>query len=56
MESLDSSKWLDDILTDAICSEKSGPDFKEWRQNHPEAVEMLASGGGQESCYSHSIL
>ena len=35
--------WLDEALTKAIGSKKTKPDFEKWKQEHPEAVEMLTS-------------
>jgi hypothetical protein len=36
-------EWLDDILTKAIGSESTKPNFDQWRHNHPEALETLKS-------------
>lgn len=46
-------KWLDDLLGKSIGSEKVEPDFEKWRQNHPQAVEMLISRANRQ--YSASI-
>jgi len=35
--------WLDEALTKAIGSEETKPNFEKWKQEHPEAVEMLTS-------------
>ena len=35
-----SDKRLDDALIKAISSEKSEPNFQQWQEKHPEAVEM----------------
>ena len=43
MKRPENDKWLDDALSETIGSEKPWTDFKEWKQNHPEAVEMLTS-------------
>ena len=43
MKRPEKDKWLDDALAETIGSEKAGTDFEEWKQNHPEAVEMLTS-------------
>ncbi|MBN1806291.1 MAG: hypothetical protein JW837_13670 [Sedimentisphaerales bacterium] len=45
MERPENDKWLDDVLSDTIGSKKSRMDFEQWKQNHPEAVEMLTSRG-----------
>jgi CheY-like chemotaxis protein len=39
----ENDKWLDEALSETIGSEKSRTDFEEWKQRHPEAVEMLTS-------------
>jgi hypothetical protein len=46
-------KRLDDLLGKSIGSEKVEPDFEKWRQNHPQAVEMLISRANRQ--YSASI-
>jgi hypothetical protein len=43
MKRAENDNWLDDALARAIGSEKSTADFEKWKQNHPEAVEMLTS-------------
>jgi len=43
MERPENDKWLDEALSKTIGSEKPGTDFEEWKQKHPEAVEMLTS-------------
>ncbi len=43
MKRPENNKWLDDALSEAIGTEKSRTDFEEWKQRHPEAVEMLTS-------------
>ncbi len=37
------NNWLNEALTEAIGSEGKKPDFENWKQQHPEAVEMLTS-------------
>jgi hypothetical protein len=37
------NNWLDDVLAKAIGCEKREPDFTKWRQEHPDAVQMLKS-------------
>jgi outer membrane lipoprotein-sorting protein len=49
MKPLENENWLDEALTEAIGSKKSKPDFEKWKQNHPEAVEMLTSRVGRAS-------
>lgn len=41
-------KWLDDALAKVIGSEKPQPDFEEWQQAYPQAVEMLTSRLGRK--------
>ena len=43
MKRPENDKWLDDALAETIGSKKAGTDFEEWKQKHPEAVEMLTS-------------
>ena len=43
MERLEDKNRLDEALTEAIGSEGKKPDFEKWKQEHPEAVEMLTS-------------
>jgi len=39
----ENNNWLDDALAKAIGSEKRGPNFAKWQQEHPQAVQMLKS-------------
>ena len=48
MKPLENENWLDEALTKAIGCEKSQPDFESWKQNHPEAVQMLTSRAHRE--------
>ena len=43
MKTPENDKWLDDALSEAIGAEKSRTGFEEWKQKHPEAIEMLTS-------------
>jgi len=43
MKHLEDDSWLDNALAKAVGSEKSQGDFEKWKQEHPEAVEMLTS-------------
>ncbi len=43
MKTENNNKWLDDALTKAVGAEKREPDFEKWRQDNPQAVEMLTS-------------
>lgn len=49
MKPLENENWLDEALTKAVGCEKSQPDFEKWKQDHPEAVEMLTSRVRRES-------
>jgi hypothetical protein len=37
------NNWLDEALAKAIGSEKCVPNFEKWKQDHPQAVDMLTS-------------
>jgi ferric-dicitrate binding protein FerR (iron transport regulator) len=39
----ENNKWLDEALSETIGSKKPRTDFEQWKQDHPEAVEMLTS-------------
>ena len=43
MQSPENDKWLDEALSDTIGSIGPRTDFEAWKQEHPEAVEMLTS-------------
>jgi hypothetical protein len=43
MKRPENDKWLDEALSETIGSEKPQTDFEQWKQKHPEAVEMLTS-------------
>lgn len=43
MKTPEDDKWLDAALKDSIGSEDVLTDFVQWKQHHPEAVEMLNS-------------
>ena len=43
MKRPENDKWLDEALNEVIGSKKSRTDFEQWKQRHPEAVEMLTS-------------
>ncbi len=47
MKRPENDKWLDDALAEVIGSEKPEPNFEQWKQNHPQAVEMLISRAGR---------
>ena len=49
MKRPENDKWLDELLSEAIGSKKSEPDFEKWQQSHSEAVEMLTSRAGRGS-------
>lgn len=43
MKRSEDNNWLDEALTKAIHSERSTTDFDKWKEDHPQAVEMLTS-------------
>ncbi len=47
MKASENDNWLDDALAKAIGSDRRKPDFEKWRQEHPEAVQMLKSQATQ---------
>ena len=56
MKRPENNKWLDDALSEAIGAEKSESNFDNWKQNHPEAVEMLTSRvSRQTSASKHQL-
>ena len=52
MERPENNKWLDEALTETIGSEKPRTDFEQWKQQHPDAVNMLTSRAGKEASVS----
>ena len=52
MERPENNKWLDEALTETIGSEKPRTDFEQWKQQHPDAVNMLTSRAGKEATVS----
>lgn len=52
MERPENNKWLDEALTETIGSEKPQTDFDKWKQQHPDAVNMLTSRAGKEASVS----
>ncbi len=48
MKGPENNSWLDDALAEALSLEKRQPNFEKWKQQHPEAVEMLTSRMGRE--------
>jgi len=43
MKSPENDRWLDEALSDVIGSKATQTGFKQWKQEHPQAVEMLTS-------------
>lgn len=43
MKTPENNKWLDEVLSDAISSTETSADFEQWKQQHPQAVEMLTA-------------
>ena len=52
MERPENDKWLDEALTAVIGSTGTRADFKQWKQKHPQAVEMLTARAGDEALAS----
>ncbi len=49
MKRPENDKWLDDALSETIGSEETRTDFEQWKQKHPEAVDMLTSRAKSKS-------
>jgi hypothetical protein len=47
MKRPENNNWLDEVLSETIGSEKPRTDFEQWKENHPQAVEMLTSRAGR---------
>ena len=43
MNNPENNKWIDKTLSDIIGSEKIKPDFEQWKQKNPKAVQILTS-------------
>ncbi|MCH7557324.1 MAG: hypothetical protein IIB56_07685 [Planctomycetes bacterium] len=43
MKTPENDKWLDDALAETIGSKKPQTGFEQWKQKHPEAIQMLTS-------------
>ena len=56
MKHPENENWLDDVLSETIGSEKPKADFEQWKQQHPDAVEMLTSKAGRDSSISKGPL
>ncbi|MHC4324295.1 MAG: FecR domain-containing protein, partial [Planctomycetota bacterium] len=52
MERPENNKWLDEALAETIGSEKPRTDFDKWKQQHPDAVNMLTSRAGKDASAS----
>ncbi|MFH1370532.1 MAG: hypothetical protein ABII09_04520 [Planctomycetota bacterium] len=48
MKASENNNWLDDVLTKAIDSERRKPDFEKWKQEHPQAIQILKSQATQQ--------
>jgi hypothetical protein len=49
MKRSENNKWLDKALGEVIGSEESEANFEKWKQDHPEAVEMLISRASRQT-------
>ena len=52
MERPEDKNRLDETLTDAIGAEDTKPDFEKWKEQYPQAVEMLTSRAGKKGAAS----
>ena len=52
MKRPENDKWLDEALSETIGSKKPRTDFEQWKQKHPEAVEMLTSRADKQASAS----
>lgn len=43
MKTPENNAWLDEALTDVIGSEETRTNFEQWKQHHPQAVDMLTA-------------
>ena len=41
MKRPENDKWLDDVLSETIGLEKPKADFEQWKQQHPDAVDLF---------------
>jgi hypothetical protein len=49
MKRPENDRWLDEALTETIGSEKPRTDFDAWKQNHPQAVQMLTARANRQT-------
>ena len=56
MKRPENNKWLDDALAETIGSKKTEPNFEKWKQEHPQAVEMLTARAARGPSASKSPL
>jgi hypothetical protein len=56
MKRPENEKWLDEALSETIGSKETRTDFKQWKQDHPKAVEMLISRANQKASISSNPL
>jgi hypothetical protein len=49
MKRPENNEWLDKVLTETIGSKKPRTDFENFKQKHPQTVEMLTSRAGVNS-------
>ncbi len=52
MNGPEGNKWLDEALSETIGSKKLRTDFEQWKQQHPQAVQMLTSRTGMTASVS----
>ena len=47
MKRSEDKNWLDEALTEVISAKDMKPDFEKWKEQHPQAVEILTSRAGR---------
>lgn len=52
MERPENDQWLDKALADVLASKETRTDFEQWKQQHPQAVEMLTSRANRKASAS----
>jgi len=56
MKRPNNNKWLDELLGEALGSEKSEPNFEKWQHTHRGAVEIITSRAHEQSSVHKSPL
>lgn len=56
MKRPENDQWLDEALNETIGSKETRTDFDQWKQQHPQAVNMLTSRAGRKPSALHRPL